>query len=98
MRFKKGIKVEVLDESDQFLKLSIDEHVEYVKNANMTSKDRYIVPLIAAKKRSQKILAENGFRVPAGAEFATVEKALLLLTRNLLTEVLSSNPKQPTMA
>ena len=74
---QKGIKVEVLDESDQFLKLSIDEHVEYVKNANMTSKDRYIVPLIMANKTvTKKILAENGFRVPAGAEFATVEKAL----------------------
>lgn len=51
---QKGIKVEVLDESDQFLKLSIDEHVEYVKNANMTSKDRYIVPLIMANKTVTK--------------------------------------------
>ena len=51
---QKGIKVEVLDESDQFLKLSIDEHVEYVKNANMTSKDRYIVPLIMATKTVTK--------------------------------------------
>ena len=74
---QKGIHVEVLDESDQFLKLSSDEQVEYVKNANMTSKDQYIVPLIMANKTvTKKILAANGFRVPAGAEFATLETAL----------------------
>ena len=46
----------------------------------MTSKDRYIVPLIMANKTvTKKILAENGFRVPAGAEFATVEKGACCL-------------------
>ncbi|EAC5437438.1 bifunctional glutamate--cysteine ligase/glutathione synthetase, partial [Listeria monocytogenes] len=74
---QKGIEVTVLDETDQFLKLAVKDHVEYVKNANMTSKDQYIVPLIMANKTvTKKILAENGFHVPGGAEFASAEEAI----------------------
>ncbi len=36
------------------LKLAVKDHVEYVKNANMTSKDQYIVPLIMANKTVTK--------------------------------------------
>ncbi|MCR2604974.1 hypothetical protein NSP26_24280, partial [Salmonella enterica] len=44
---------------------------------NMTSKDQYIVPLIMANKTvTKKILAENGFHVPSGAEFASAEEAI----------------------
>lgn len=61
---------------DQFLKLQYKEHVEYVKNANMTSKDSYVVPLMMENKTvTKKILAEAGFRVPKGAEFANMEEA-----------------------
>lgn len=51
---QKGIEVSVLDETDQFLKLAVKDHIEYVKNANMTSKDQYIVPLIMANKTVTK--------------------------------------------
>ncbi|MGX7174225.1 bifunctional glutamate--cysteine ligase GshA/glutathione synthetase GshB [Enterococcus ratti] len=74
---QQGIEVRVLDESDQFLRLQHKEHVEYVKNANMTSKDRYIVPLIMENKIvTKKILKEAGFRVPDGEEFSTMAKAV----------------------
>ncbi|OTN75259.1 glutamate-cysteine ligase/gamma-glutamylcysteine synthetase [Enterococcus sp. 8G7_MSG3316] len=74
---QKGIKVEVLDESDQFLRLQVGDHVEYVKNANMTSKDQYVVPLIMANKTvTKKVLADHGFHVPSGAEFATTADAI----------------------
>lgn len=73
---QKGIQVEILDEQEQFLKLSHQGHIEYVKNANMTSKDTYIVPLIMENKTvTKKILAEAGFRVPAGDEFSALEEA-----------------------
>lgn len=49
-----GVKVEVLDENDQFLKLTYQGKVEYVKNANMTSKDSYIVPLLMENKTVTK--------------------------------------------
>lgn len=74
---QKGIEVEVVDEEDQFLKLSADNHIEYVKNANMTSKDTYIAPLMMANKTvTKKVLDQAGFRVPAGAEFHSVVEAL----------------------
>ncbi|MGM0123016.1 glutamate-cysteine ligase/gamma-glutamylcysteine synthetase [Enterococcus sp. AZ194] len=73
---QKGISVTILDEMDQFLKLEHHGHVEYVKNANMTSKDSYIVPLMMENKTvTKKILASAGFRVPMGAEFAEIEEA-----------------------
>jgi len=39
---KNGIKVTVIDENDQFIRLESNGRVEYVKNGNMTSKDSYI--------------------------------------------------------
>lgn len=72
-----GLNVEILDEEDQFLKLWHDDHIEYIKNGNMTSKDNYVVPLAMANKVvTKKILAEAGFPVPAGAEFANKTDAL----------------------
>ncbi len=73
---QKGVEVELLDEQEQFLKLKHKDHIEYVKNANMTSKDSYIVPLIMENKTvTKKVLAEAGFTVPAGDEFDTIERA-----------------------
>ncbi|HBA0410325.1 TPA: bifunctional glutamate--cysteine ligase GshA/glutathione synthetase GshB [Enterococcus faecium] len=74
---QKGVQVKVLDESDQFLRLQFQDHVEYVKNANMTSKDSYIVPLIMENKTvTKKVLKEAGFRAPGGAEFSSMEEAV----------------------
>lgn len=72
-----GLNVEILDEEDQFLKLWHGDHVEYIKNSNMTSKDNYVIPLAMANKVvTKKILDKAGFPVPAGAEFANKDDAL----------------------
>ncbi|MFH0357418.1 bifunctional glutamate--cysteine ligase GshA/glutathione synthetase GshB [Streptococcus sp. A27] len=72
-----GLHVEILDEEDQFLKLWHGDHVEYIKNGNMTSKDNYVIPLAMANKVvTKKILDQAGFPVPAGAEFANKKDAL----------------------
>lgn len=72
-----GLHVEILDEEDQFLKLWHGNHVEYIKNGNMTSKDNYVIPLAMANKVvTKKILDQAGFPVPAGAEFSNKEEAL----------------------
>ncbi|WP_028790909.1 bifunctional glutamate--cysteine ligase GshA/glutathione synthetase GshB [Tetragenococcus muriaticus] len=72
---QKGFDIEVLDEQDQFLELNAQDHTEYVKNGNMTSKDTYITPLIMENKTvTKKLLHRTGFRVPQGKEF-TSEKA-----------------------
>ncbi|MGU7935750.1 bifunctional glutamate--cysteine ligase GshA/glutathione synthetase GshB [Streptococcus suis] len=72
-----GLHVEILDEEDQFLKLWHGDHVEYIKNGNMTSKDNYVIPLAMANKVvTKKILDQAGFPVPAGAEFTNKTDAL----------------------
>ena len=74
---QKGLHFEILDEQDQFLKLWHKDHVEYVKNGNMTSKDNYVVPLAMANKTvTKKILADAGFPVPASDEFTSLEQGL----------------------
>ncbi|WP_338452528.1 bifunctional glutamate--cysteine ligase GshA/glutathione synthetase GshB [Niallia oryzisoli] len=73
---QQGIQIEILDRQDQFLKLKLKDHVEYVKNGNMTSKDTYVSSLIMENKTvTKKILHQHGFRVPKGEEFQTIEQA-----------------------
>ena len=74
---KSGLKVSIIDENDQFIRLESKEHVEYAKNGNMTSKDSYISPLMMENKVvTKKVLAEKGFRVPKGYEVSSIEEAL----------------------
>ncbi|MDG6895741.1 bifunctional glutamate--cysteine ligase GshA/glutathione synthetase GshB [Volucribacter amazonae] len=74
---QKGIKIEILDERDQFLCLQFGEHIEYVKNGNMTSHDSYISPLIMENKVvTKKVLAKAGFNVPQSVEFTDLERAV----------------------
>ena len=92
---QKGVQVKVLDESDQFLRLQFQDHVEYVKNANMTSKDSYIVPLIMENKTVTKtVLKQAGFRVPGGAEFSSMEEAVKAYPR-FAEQAFVINPKSP---
>ena len=73
---QKGVEVGILDASEQFLKLRHLDHVEYVKNANMTSKDQYIAPLIMENKTvTKKVLAGAGYKVPAGEEYQNAREA-----------------------
>ncbi|AHG78920.1 Glutathione biosynthesis bifunctional protein gshAB [Mannheimia varigena USDA-ARS-USMARC-1388] len=74
---QQGISTELLDENDQFLALKFGEHLEYVKNGNMTSHDQYISPLIMENKVvTKKVLAKAGFNVPKSVEFTTLEEAV----------------------
>lgn len=74
---QKGIKTEILDENDQFLRLQFGEHIEYVKNGNMTSHDSYISPLIMENKVvTKKVLHKAGFNVPQSLEFTSPEQAI----------------------
>lgn len=74
---QQGIKIELLDENDQFLALKFGDHLEYVKNGNMTSHDQYISPLIMENKVvTKKVLAKAGFNVPKSVEFTRLEEAV----------------------
>lgn len=72
----RGIEVEVLDESAQFIRLSKGAHVEYVQEATKTSLDSYVTHLILGNKWvTKRILRENELKVPAGVLFADEEEA-----------------------
>ncbi|QLD32337.1 bifunctional glutamate--cysteine ligase GshA/glutathione synthetase GshB [Mannheimia varigena] len=74
---QQGISTELLDENDQFLALKFGDHLEYVKNGNMTSHDQYISPLIMENKVvTKKVLAKAGFNVPKSVEFTMLEEAV----------------------
>ena len=66
---KRGIKVEVLDRSDNFIALTSKGHTEYVKQATKTSKDSYMTMLIMENKTvTKKVLEKQGVNVPKGIE------------------------------
>ncbi|MDN6731302.1 MAG: bifunctional glutamate--cysteine ligase GshA/glutathione synthetase GshB, partial [Atopostipes suicloacalis] len=72
-----GIKTEVLDRYDQFLRLSYNGQVEYIRNGNMTSKDTTISHFIMENKTvTKKILAEDGISVPGGGEYHSLDQAI----------------------
>ena len=74
---QKGLKIEILDEQDQFLSLQFGDHLEYVKNGNMTSHDSYISPLIMENKVvTKKVLEKAGFNVPQSLQFTSAEQAV----------------------
>ena len=67
---KRGLDLEILDRSDNFISLSNDEIKEYVKQATKTSRDSYItVMLMENKIVTKKILDEFGISVPKGRMF-----------------------------
>ena len=72
-----GFEIDILDRSDQFLSLEYNNHLEYIKNGNMTSLDTYISPLIMENKVvTKKILAKNGYSVPESKEYQNSEEAV----------------------
>ncbi|WP_270998037.1 bifunctional glutamate--cysteine ligase GshA/glutathione synthetase GshB [Listeria seeligeri] len=73
----RGIKVDVLDRAENFLRFQKGDHVEYVKQASKTSKDNYVSVLMMENKVVTKlVLAENGIRVPFGDSFSDQATAL----------------------
>lgn len=73
---KRGIVVDILDQDDNFIRLTKENKTEYVKQATKTSLDPYIVPLIMENKAVTKlILRENGINVPLGVKIKSIEEA-----------------------
>lgn len=73
---KRGIKVELIDISENFISLSKNNKIEYVKQATKTSKDNYVSVLMMENKViTKKVLKENNIKVPNGDEFTSFEKA-----------------------
>lgn len=73
---RRGIHVEVLDADDNFLRLTRDSQVEYVKQATRTSADPYIAALIMENKEvTKRVLNDASLPVPKGFVVHSVEEA-----------------------
>lgn len=89
----RGIKVEVLDRSDNFIELKDGSHVEYVKQATKTSKDSYVTMLMMENKTvTKKVLERNGVNVPKGIE-VTKGQSLQLAARRYAGKPAVVKPK-----
>lgn len=65
----RGITLEVLDRTDNFIALKKGDHIEYVKQATKTSKDSYITMLMMENKTvTKKVLEKQHICVPSGIE------------------------------
>jgi len=74
---KFGIKYEILDKTDNFLRLKNDDIVKYVREANKTDMDNYVTTLIMSNKKvTKKILQENNFNVPQGWLYTDMQNAI----------------------
>ena len=72
---KRGVKFELVDKSDNFISLSKNNKIEYVKQATKTSKDNYISVLMMENKVvTKKILREHNINVPSGIEVTSLEE------------------------
>lgn len=74
---RRNIKVDILDREDNFIRLTKDSKVEYIKQATKTSADTYISSLIMENKIVTKmILEEHGIQVPADSTFQSIDEAI----------------------
>ncbi|MDD3242060.1 MAG: bifunctional glutamate--cysteine ligase GshA/glutathione synthetase GshB, partial [Bacilli bacterium] len=74
---KRGIKVEILDKTENFISLKKNGKVEYVKQATKTSKDNYVTVLIMENKSvTKKVLLDSSIKVPEGIEVNSMDEAL----------------------
>ncbi len=73
---RRNVEVEVLDRSDNFIRLTKGSKVEYIKQATKTSADTYISSLIMENKIVTKmVLKEQDIQVPADSTFLSIEAA-----------------------
>ncbi|AMB99755.1 glutamate--cysteine ligase [Aerococcus urinaehominis] len=71
-----GIRFEIMDRDDQLVRFKLADHIEYVKNGNITSKDSYVTHyLLENKEVTKQILAEAGFPVPHSDAYQSLEAA-----------------------
>ena len=74
---KLGVKYEVLDRKDNFVKLTREGHVEYVKQATKTSRDNCVsILLMRNKELTKRLLREHSIPTPRGEIYQDKETAM----------------------
>jgi len=67
---RRGVAFDILDRSENFIRLKRDEMTQYVRQATKTSLDNYAAILAMENKViTKQILEENGIRVPKGMDY-----------------------------
>jgi glutamate--cysteine ligase len=73
---KRGVFFEILDRQENFVRLSRDGNIQYVRQATKTSLDNYASILVMENKVvTKRILEENGIRVPKGMNYTQPKQA-----------------------
>lgn len=74
---KRGIRFDIMDRAENFIKLQKGKQTEYVKQATKTSLDSYSTVLIMENKIvTKKVLQASGIRVPNGEAYANIDEAM----------------------
>ncbi len=74
---KRGLKFEILDRKENFIKISNNKKVEYIKQATKTSLDSYISYLIMENKQvTKEVLKFADINVPKGKKYLSIEGGL----------------------
>lgn len=74
---KRGIRIDIIDRSDNFLQLEKDGFVQLVKQATKTALDNYITVLAMENKEvTKRILETQGLPVPKGINFQSEADAI----------------------
>jgi glutamate--cysteine ligase len=67
---RRGVAFDILDKTENFIRLIRDENIQYIRQATKTSLDNYASILIMENKViTKRILEEHGIRVPKGLDF-----------------------------
>ncbi len=90
---KRGIKVKIIDRTENFISLEKDNRVEYVKQSTKTSKDNYVTVLIMENKSvTKQILNADNIRVPQGIEVNSISEVLERI-KTFITKPIVIKPK-----
>lgn len=73
---RRGLAFDVLDRSENFIRLKRDENIQYVRQATKTSLDNYASILAMENKViTKQILEEHDIRVPKGLDYTDKQSA-----------------------
>ncbi|MGJ8671519.1 bifunctional glutamate--cysteine ligase GshA/glutathione synthetase GshB [Rubritalea sp.] len=73
---RRGVKFDLLDRADNFVRFQKGKHIEYVQQATKTSKDNYATILMMENKLvTKKVLAAAKLNVPLGGYYTDAEQA-----------------------
>lgn len=93
---KRNIHVDMLDQETNFIRLSKNNHQEYIRQATFTSQDSLISYFIMENKTITKsVLGAAGIKVPAGKLYQSAEEAqkdyLILNDKKLIVKPNNTN-------